>query len=141
MVFRDFFRINPYGGQDDDWLELDKKALAAPAYKVNRSQIVGQVSLTSRNFRLGEQTNREGLVDNEYKQILVGILRHIIITEFRTFITKVDKERKLSDDTTTDDLDQRIEETTSRIETQIRRLRREAPEPRSRLAAAPAAYE
>ena len=128
MVFRDFFRINPYGGQDDDWLELDKKALAAPAYKVNRSQIVGQVSLTSRNFRLGEQTNREGLVDNEYKQILVGILRHIIITEFRTFITKVDKERKLSDDTTTDDLDQRIEETTSRIETQIRRLRREAPE-------------
>ena len=65
MVFRDFFRINPYGGQDDDWLELDKKALAARAYKVNRSQLVGGVSLTSGNFRLMEQTNRDGLVDNE----------------------------------------------------------------------------
>ena len=51
MVFRDFFRISPYGGQDDDWLELDKKALAAKSYKVNRSQIIGQVSLSSRNFQ------------------------------------------------------------------------------------------
>ena len=128
MVFRDFFRINPYGGLDDDWLELDKKALAARAYKVNRSQIIGQVSLTSRNYRLTEQTNREGLVDNEYKQVLVGTLRHILITEFRSFIERVDKERKLSDETTTDDLDQRIEETTSKIETRILELKRDVPE-------------
>lgn len=128
MVFRDFFRINPYGGQDDDWLELDKKALAAKAYKVNRSQIIGQVSLSSRNFRLTEQTNREGLVENEYKQILVGILRHILITEFRGFIDRVDKERKISDETTTDDLGQRIEETTSKIDAKILELRSDIPE-------------
>ena len=128
MVFRDFFRINPYGGQDDDWLELDKKALAARAYKVNRSQIIGQVSLSSRNFGLTEQTNREGLVENEYKQVLVGMLRHILITEFRAFIGRVDEERKISDETTTDDLEQRIEETTSKIDKKIRDLRREVPE-------------
>ena len=128
MVFRDGFRINPYGGQDDDWLELDKKALAASSYKVNRSQIIGYVRLTSANFRLTEQTNREGLVDNQYKQILVGLLRHIIITEFRTFITNVDKERKIIDDTTTDDLEQRIDETTYRIESTIHKLRHAAPD-------------
>lgn len=128
MVFRDFFRINPYGGQDDDWLELDKKALAAKAYKVNRSQIIGQVSLSSRNFRLAEQTSREGLVENEYKQVLVGILRHILITEFRGFIGRVDKERKVTDETTTDDLEQRIEEATSKIDAKILELKREVPE-------------
>ena len=128
MVFRDFFRINPYGGQDDDWLELDKKALAAKSYKVNRSQIIGQVSLSSRNFRLTEQTNREGLVDNEYKQVLVGILRYILITEFRTFIARVDKEHKVSDETTTDDLEQRIEETSSKIDAKILRLMRDVPQ-------------
>lgn len=127
MVFRDFFRINPYGGQDDDWLELDKKALAARAYKVNRSQIIGQVSLSSRNFRLAEQTNRQGLVDNEYKQVLVGVLRHIIITEFRAFINRVDKERKIIDETTTDDLDHRIEEATSKIDAKIFEIMRNAP--------------
>ena len=133
MLYRDFFRVNPYGGQDDDWLELDKKALAARAYKVNRSQIVGRVNLSSRNFRLAEQTNREGLVDNEYKQALVGILRHILISEFRTFITKVDKDRKVTDETTTDELDHRIEETTSGVKAKILEIRRKAPEHGSTL--------
>ena len=133
MVFRDFFRINPYGGQDDDWLELDKKALASGGYKVNRSQIIGQVSLTARNLRLSEQTSREGLVDNEYKQLLVGILRHILISEFRSFIDKVDKDHKISDDTTTDDLEHRIQETTARIRVRIRKLEREVPEQRVAL--------
>lgn len=128
MVFRDFFRINPYGGQDDDWLELDKKALAARAYKVNRSQIIGQVNLSSRNFKLIEQTNREGLVDNEYKQILVGILRSILITEFRNFIERVDKERRIIDESTTDDLEQRIEEATTEIDAKILEIRQEVPE-------------
>ena len=133
MVFRDFFRISPYGGQDDDWLELDKKALAARSYKVNRSQIIGQVSLSSRNFRLAEQTNREGLVENEYKQVLVGILRHILITEFRGFIGRVDKERKVSDELTTDDLQQRIEETTSEIQAGIFQLMQDVPEQKKAL--------
>ena len=128
MVFRDCFRINPYGGQDDDWLELDKKALAARAYKVNRSQLVGRVSLSTRNFRLTEQTNREGFVDDEYKQVLVAMLRHILIAEFRRFIEHVDKERKISDDTTTDDLDQRLEETTVKINATIRGLKQRTPQ-------------
>lgn len=37
MVFRDGFRVNPYGGPDDDWLGLDKKALASGGYKLNRN--------------------------------------------------------------------------------------------------------
>ena len=67
-------------------------------------------------------------MENEYKQVLVGILRHILITEFRSFIERVDKERKVSDETTTDDLEQRIEETTSKIDAKILELRRDVPE-------------
>ncbi len=128
MVFRDGFRINPYGGLDDDWLELDKKALGARGYKVNRSQIIGSVNLTSRNFHLVEQTNREGLADNEYKQVLVGMLRYVLISEFRNFIERVDKERKVSDESTVDDLETRIEEANDKIEVKLLELRREVPE-------------
>ena len=128
MVFRDLFRINPYGGQDDDWLELDKKALAARAYKVNRSQLIGQVSLSSQNCGLVEQTNREGFVDNEYKQVLVAMLRHILISEFRRFIEQVDKTRRISDDSTTDNLEHRIEETTVKIDTKIREIKKRVPQ-------------
>ena len=127
MVFRDGYRINPYGGQDDDWLELDKKALGARGYKVNRSQIIGSVNLTSRNFHLVEQTNREGLADNEFKQVLVGMLRYILISEFRRFIERVDKERKIADDSTVDDLETRIEEANDKIEVKLLELRRDVP--------------
>lgn len=128
MVFRDGFRINPYGGLDDDWLELDKKALGARGYKVNRSQIIGSVNLTSRNFHLVEQTNREGLADNEYKQVLVGMLRHVLISEFRKFIERVDRERKVADESTVDDLEMRIEEANDKIEVKLLELRRDVPE-------------
>ncbi len=128
MVFRDSFRINPYGGQDDDWLKLDKTAFSAKSYKVNRSQIIGHVNLSWHNHRLIEQTNREGFVNNEYKQILVGILRYILITEFRTFITKVDMDRKLTDKTTTDSLDQRLIESRTKFDTILETLEPLVPE-------------
>ncbi|WBO23218.1 sensor histidine kinase [Sphingomonas abietis] len=128
MVFRDFFRIPPYGGQDDDWLELDKKALSARGYKVNRSQIIGSVNLTARNHHLVEQTNREGFADNPFKQVLVGMLRHVLISEFRQFIENVDKEKKLIDDTTTDDLDERIAATKEGIARKLLELRKAAPQ-------------
>lgn len=128
MVFRDFFRIPPYGGQDDDWLELDKKALSARGYKVNRSQIIGAVNLTARNHHLIEQTNREGFADNPFKQVLVGMLRHVLISEFRQFIESVDKEKKLIDETTTDDLDERIAATKDGIARKLLELRSVAPQ-------------
>ena len=56
------------------------------------------------------------------------MLRHILIAEFRRFIEKVDKERRLSDETTTDDLEQRIEETTAEIDGKIRKLKQRVPQ-------------
>lgn len=133
MVFRNGYRINPYGSGDDDWLELDKKALGARGYKVNRAQIIGKVSLTSRNHKLIEQTNREGLADNEHKQALVGMLRHIMITEFRTFITRVDESRRVSERTTVENLDARITRTKSATERSVLELMRLVPSEKTRL--------
>ena len=61
-VYRDGFRVNPYGSSDDDWLDLDRRALASSGYKVNRKQIIGVVAISSySNPRLIDQTNREGV--------------------------------------------------------------------------------
>jgi len=56
------------------------------------------------------------------------MLRHILITEFRRFIEKVDKDRKVSDESTVDDLEARIEETSGNIQTRLARLEQEVPE-------------
>lgn len=95
MVFRDGFRVNPYGGPDDDWLDLDSAALSSTGYKVNRQQIIGKVDITTlHNPKLTDQTNREGLCDCDEKRALVALMKALLINEFKPFIDAVDKETK-----------------------------------------------
>jgi len=97
MVYRDGFRVNPYGDPEDDWLDLDRKALASTGYKVNRRQIIGKVEISSIfNPGLVDQTNREGIRDSEEKQVLVNLLKYIV-KEFRTFLNQVDKKVKATE--------------------------------------------
>lgn len=93
MVYRDGFRVPPYGGPDDDWLDLDRGALAAQGYKVNRAQLIGKVDISARgNPSLRDQTNREGLRDCPEKRALARLLKHVLEVEFRGYLKEVDEE-------------------------------------------------
>ncbi len=127
MVFRSGFRINPYGGGDDDWLHLDKRAFGRRGYKLNRQQIIGRVNLSWRNHRLVEQTNREGLVDNEYKEALVSILQKIL-EDFKTFSEDIEKELRQEDLTSVDILKARVAKSKTEIQQRIREIAVDAPE-------------
>jgi signal transduction histidine kinase len=108
-LYRDGFRVNPYGNKDDDWLDLDRKALASGGYKVNRTQIVGRVRITSdRNPALTDQTNREGVRDCPEKRALVAVLKSILEADFRTFLNAVDDELRAKDPLTFEDLGKRV---------------------------------
>jgi signal transduction histidine kinase len=92
MVFRDGFRVPPYGSPNDDWLDLDRIALARGGYKLNRAQIIGRVAITQRdNPHLKDQANREGLIDNEEKRALQRLLAHLIQQTFWSFMVRVEK--------------------------------------------------
>ncbi len=91
MMFRDGFRVPPYGSPDDDWLDLDRTALARSGYKLNRAQIIGRVAITQRgNPRLKDQASREGLIDNEEKRALRWLLTHLIQQTFWSFMGRVE---------------------------------------------------
>lgn len=97
LMYRDGFRVNPYGNPDDDWLGIDTRALSSGGYKVNRKQLVGAVYITSRgNPELIDQTNREGLRANEEKTLLVLLLRKAITENFKRFLNDVEKEERKS---------------------------------------------
>lgn len=92
LMYRDGYRVYPYATPDDDWLELDKKALAGRAYKLNRSQIVGYVEITSQNNKcLQDQTNRQGLRDTPEKRALVRCLQHVIWGELGGLVKKYEE--------------------------------------------------
>ncbi|GAA3674807.1 histidine kinase/DNA gyrase B/HSP90-like ATPase [Yimella lutea] len=64
-MYRDGFRLFPYGERGDDWLGLDLRRVNQPTMRVSNNQIIGFVFLShSRNPLLQDQSNREGLIDN-----------------------------------------------------------------------------
>ncbi|MFJ8059968.1 ATP-binding protein [Streptomyces sp. NPDC096142] len=62
-VYRDGFRVLPFGEHGDDWLTLDARRVNNPRMRLSNSQIIGTVSISAdENPDLRDQTNREGLL-------------------------------------------------------------------------------
>ncbi len=79
LLYRDGFRVFPYGEDEDDWLALDRKALARTGYTLNKAQFVGKVEISRvGNPSLVDQTNREGLRETPEQQIFLGIMQYVI---------------------------------------------------------------
>jgi signal transduction histidine kinase len=123
MVYRDGFRVNPYGSPEDDWLKLDKSALASPGYKVNRRQIIGKVDISTKNNPyLVDQTNREGLRDSEEKRALVSMLQHVLLVEFKSFLDVVDKEVQAKNTVDFSDVEKRVKDEENQIQRNLQLL-------------------
>lgn len=127
MVYRDGFRVSPYGGHDDDWLGIDKVALGSGGYKVNRAQIVGKIDITkSGNPRLLDQTNREGLQDSPEKEILERLMFKVLMKVFKPFMDTVVEEYKLQNAPTMSELKMRFKDQKQRLKASVRTLKKVA---------------
>lgn len=128
LVYRDGFRVYPYGAAADDWLDLDRKALASSAYKLNRAQIIGYLRIDSQhNGRLQDQTNREGFRDCPEKEVIKRLLRHAIASDCRTFLERIEKENKKADEETVREIDERIADASSSVASNLQALKKRIP--------------
>lgn len=91
MLYRNGFRVLPYGEPEDDWLELDKRAFGQAGFLLNRQQLLGRVTVHSAHTALSEQTNREGLIQSEASDALIAIMKWLMHIEFRNVINEADK--------------------------------------------------
>ena len=95
LLFRDGFRVLPYGEDDDDWLALDRRALASTGYLLNKTQFVGRVTISRLgNQLLIDQTNREGLRVCPEQQAFVNLLQLAIQSQLRDFLREVERRHK-----------------------------------------------
>ncbi|KQO70631.1 sensor histidine kinase [Methylobacterium sp. Leaf88] len=91
-LYRDGFRVNPYGSASDDWLDLDRDAFSTSGFKLNRGQIIGRARISQRrNPYLIDQTNREGLKENPEKRAFVKLLSSIIEI-YRQYLNEIDRD-------------------------------------------------
>ncbi|PHS19339.1 MAG: RstB [Blastopirellula sp.] len=95
MLFRDGFRVFPYGEDRDDWLDLDRKALRRSGYLFNKTQFIGRISISrTKNPHLIDQTNREGLRENEEQQAFLNIVKWATQYAFGDAFATTEREHK-----------------------------------------------
>jgi len=74
-IYRDDFRVLPYGEPHNDWLRLDIRRVQKPTYRLSNNQVVGYIKIRADdNPKLKDQSNREGLDDNQAFHDLRGIM-------------------------------------------------------------------
>ena len=75
-VYRDNFRVKPYGDIGNDWLLLDqRKVKDTHGYLVGNNQVIGVVKIGDEsNPLLIDATNREGIIENEAYSQMVSFL-------------------------------------------------------------------
>jgi signal transduction histidine kinase len=128
-VYRDGFRVFPYGEEEDDWLELDRTALRRSGYLLNKTQFIGRVLISrAGNPDLVDQTNREGLRVTPEQQAFVGLIRHSVQTLLGSFMGDVEREFKAKPIDLSGAKDQ-VEALKTRARNSIRKLRRHVVEP------------
>lgn len=95
LLFRQGFRVFPYGDDEDDWLALDRKALRRSGYTLNKTQFIGRVNISrTDNPNLVDQTNREGLRETPEQQVLLGIMQYVVQDLMFPFMRNVEKQYK-----------------------------------------------
>lgn len=81
-IFRNGFRIRPYGEPENDWLELERQRVQYPTKKLGSSQVSGRVEIANERIsHLVERSSREGLEHNgaldRLKKLITGVLLHV----------------------------------------------------------------
>lgn len=83
-IYRDGFRVLPYGERRNDWLRLDLRRVQNPTMRLSNNQIVGYVLISAdTNPHLRDQSNREGLIENQAYDDLV-VLARLMLAELET---------------------------------------------------------
>lgn len=100
-IFRDDFRVRPYGEYGQDWLKLGERQAQSPqgagqrigAYRIRPNQISGTISISRiSNISFQDKSGREGIQENDvfelFKAVILGIIglferdRNVIMFSF-----------------------------------------------------------
>ena len=73
FMFRNGFRVFPYGEPDNDWLKLNKRKLQGHNRYIGTRELVGKIIINDKKNAFSPVSAREGLVENEaFRQLTFG---------------------------------------------------------------------
>jgi len=98
-IYRDGFRLRPYGDSANDWLSLDTKRVQNPSIKIGRNQVAGTINIDDEHTsKLIERSSREGLEENgsyrRLQSLILTLLAEVIEPKRRKFRIAAGLEKK-----------------------------------------------
>ncbi|HEY0622784.1 sensor histidine kinase [Sphingomonas sp.] len=111
-IFREGFRVRPYGDPENDWLTLDTRRVQDPSLRIGHNQIAGYITVGSpEESNLVERSSREGFEQNRafarLRRLIITLLAEVIEPKRQQFrdkagiarrkTTSFDEVRKLTD--------------------------------------------
>jgi len=114
-IYRDSFRVRPYGDIGNDWLKLGDRGAQSPAgagqrigdWRVGPNQVAGLVKISRlKNPGLADKSDRGSLIENDFfnllKTLVTGVInvfeidRSTILNPFYVETKRKDEEERLS---------------------------------------------
>lgn len=86
-IFRDGFRVRPYGESGNDWLKLGERVTTSPQsagqrlgeYRIRPHQIAGTINISRiKNPYFNDKSGREGIQENDVFEVFKNMLIEII---------------------------------------------------------------
>jgi len=98
-IYRDKFRVLPYGEPQNDWLRLDIRRVNNPTLRISNNQVVGYILISADdNPQLRDQSNREGLIESQAFEDLRQLVT-MVLSELETRRYKVRRSNQAENDT------------------------------------------
>ena len=96
-IYRDGFRVLPFGEKGDDWLNLDHRRFQNPTYRLSNNQIMGYVLISrDNNPGLIDQTNRQGLIKGPaFSDLQSAVIQLLQLLEKGRYKIRPRQERKV----------------------------------------------
>ena len=95
-IYRDGFRVLPFGERGDDWLNLDHRRIQNPTLSLSNNQIIGYVLICrDQNPELIDQTNRQGIIGGPaFSDLRDAVLELLRLLEKERYKIRPRQERK-----------------------------------------------
>jgi signal transduction histidine kinase len=89
FLYKNRFRIHPYGNEDDDWLGIERKKGQGYRRFLSSREIMGRVEIIGEQDQFKEVTNREGgVIKNEYSEQLINFIQEIPLKRLTKYVVE-----------------------------------------------------
>ena len=92
-LYRDSFRVYPYGEANNDWLDIDRRQTQGMMRSLGTRDLIGYIQISKEsNPNLKALTNRQGLEENpEFEQLRSFVINVCVKTLESYYFTKIKK--------------------------------------------------